>query len=256
MRAACLGYRAPGHPQAKAMSPLLAVRSRQARCARFGLGGLDEPKKDDRDLLASIEAREPGAAAALHRRAQRVIAQTVNRLLGKGDPEAEDLAQLAFIELLRTIANFGESGTLDAWVRVVSSRVVYKHIKRRQLERRLGVVPIETSRATARDFMMRDALKRVRRHLSRLDANRTFTFLLHDVYGYDMREVAHMTGVSVAAARTRLARGRREVRKRIFSDPDLASLAGDLRHGQRCSRYPSTNHPHDIDLKKKEQPSA
>ena len=95
-------------------------------------------------------------------------------------------------------------------------------------------------KVTPHDFLFREALRRVRRHLSRLDASRTFTFLLHDVYGYDMREVAHMTGVSVAAARTRLARGRREVRKRIFSDPELANFARELRVGQRASRHPST----------------
>ena len=233
----------PGHrgTYSKPMSPLSAAHAEEPPSAQHGSQAPNErATTSDRELLVSLRAREAGAATALHTRARSIIAQTVNRLLGKRDAEVEDVAQLAFIELLRTIDNLGEFGALDAWVRIVSARVVYRHIKRRQHERRLSrALPLAAvttaNAATPRDFVLHDALHRVRRHLSRLDANRTFTFLLHDVYGYDMLEVARMTGVSVAAARTRLSRGRREVRKRIDSDPELANLASELRCGQRAS---------------------
>jgi RNA polymerase sigma-70 factor (ECF subfamily) len=227
------------------MSAPLAARSEQTRSARVGPANPSESSAGDRELLASLRAREAGAVTALHARTRSVIAGTVNRLLGRTDPEAEDLAQLAFIELLDSLENCGELQLLNAWVRVISSRAVYRHIKRRRFERSMsGAISTQTMtgtiRGTPHDFLFRDALRRVRRHLSRLDASRTFTFLLHDVYGYDMREVARMTGVSVAAARTRLTRGRREVRKRIFSDPELANLASELRVGQHASKRPCT----------------
>ena len=134
---------------------------------------------------------------------------TVNRLLGKDDHEAEDVAHLAFIALVKTIDTFRGAAPLDSWVRVVSSRVVYRHIRRRRLERRfVSFVPpdalIGTSEVTRRDLVFRDALRRVHRHLALVDANRSRTLLLHDFDGYDMREVARITGVSLGAAKTRL----------------------------------------------------
>lgn len=198
------------------------------------------PTLDDSELLAALKGGDPTAATALYDRTQAIVGRTVSRLLGRRDCDVEDVEQLAFIELVNTIGNFRGDCPLDAWVSVVSARVVYKHIRRRRLERQLfGAMPPQSlahvSEVTRRELVFRDALRRVQEHLVHVDPNRSWTFLLHDVYGYDLKEVAGITSVSVAAAQSRLVRGRREVHDRINADPELSTLVRELCAVEDCS---------------------
>jgi RNA polymerase sigma-70 factor (ECF subfamily) len=187
------------------------------------------PALDDSELLAALRRRDPSAATALHDRVRAQVDRTIRRLLGAGDVDRADVAQLALIELVTTIDRYRADCSLDTWTSTITARVVYKHIRRRKLERRVfGALDVGElherpgqSRPT-RDAVMRSSARRVLAHLDAIDEAKAWTFVLHDVYGYDLREVAEITAVSVAAAQTRLVRGRREIHERIAGDPELA----------------------------------
>jgi RNA polymerase sigma-70 factor, ECF subfamily len=196
---------------------------------RPALDDSEQPALDDSELLAALRCGDASAATALYDRTRAVVERTVARLLGGSDCDAPDVVQLAFIELVHSIQTFRGDCPLDAWVSVISARVVYKHIRRRRLERRLfSAVPVQAlglcTEVTRQELVFRGALRRVQAHLAQVDDNRAWTFLLHDVFGYDLREVAGITNVSVAAAQSRLVRGRREVHARVHADPELAGL--------------------------------
>jgi RNA polymerase sigma-70 factor (ECF subfamily) len=79
--------------------------------------------------------------------------------------------------------------------------------------------------------MGRSAVRRVAEHLDQLEPNQAWTFVLHDAMGHDLREVASITGVSVAAAQTRLIRGRRALHEKIGQDLELADTLEEM---ERC----------------------
>jgi RNA polymerase sigma-70 factor (ECF subfamily) len=186
----------------------------------------------DERLLAALRACDASAAAALHDRARPIVQRTLSRLLGRRDSDYEDVAQLALIELVTTIERFRGDCSLDGWIAMITARVVYKHIRRRKTERKIfGPFPVEPAleqRAQhAREGLLRGVIARVRSHLESLEENKAWTFVLHDVCGYDLRETAQITGVSVAAAQTRLTRGRRELHEKIGADPELHNWIED-----------------------------
>jgi RNA polymerase sigma factor (sigma-70 family) len=157
------------------------------------------------------------------------VDRTVRRLLGAHDADAADVAQLALIELVEGVDRYRGECSLDAWTSAVTAHVVYKHIRRRKTERRIfGVLDsdlLAETRAPARpgrEAAMRDLMKRVLAHLDTIEEAKAWAFVLHDVCGYDLREIAKITGASTAAAQTRLVRGRRELHERIARDPELA----------------------------------
>ena len=188
------------------------------------------PLLDDSELLASLRAGDVSAAASLHDRVRPTIDRTVRRLLGSSDPDHDDVAQLAMIELVTTIDRYRGECSLDSWTSTLTARLVFKQIRKRRSERRFFAFEDDTTADVpaplrpTHDLAVRDVLRRVEGLLSAVDDVKVWTFLLHDVWGYDLKEVAQITDVTVAAAQTRLVRGRAEVHARLEADPELAGL--------------------------------
>ena len=189
------------------------------------------PALDDSELLAAVRAGDVRAAMAFHDRMRPQVERTVARLIGRKDADHEDVVQQALIELVTTIDRYRGECSLDSWASTIAAHIVYKHIRRRKVERRIfsALAPevlaqTRSSARAGREAVLRNAASRVIEHLNSLDEAKVWAFVLHDVCGFDLRELARITRVSVSAAQTRLVRGRREVHALIANDPELAGL--------------------------------
>jgi RNA polymerase sigma-70 factor (ECF subfamily) len=116
----------------------------------------------------------------------------------------------------------------------VASRLVYKHLRRRGLENSLFAreMPENLPQTTSQQPVLRALISRVCEHLQRINPERAWAFLLHDVYGYSLEEVAEMTGTSASAAQSRIFRGRREMHQLVADDPDLAGGLDSMERSQ------------------------
>jgi RNA polymerase sigma-70 factor (ECF subfamily) len=187
------------------------------------------PSLPDEALVNRIRSGDTQVAAVLCDRLWPQVDRTIRRLLGRNDSDCDDIRQIAMIELVNTISRYRGECSLDRWAQSVTAHIIFKHIRRRNLERRLfsellldspHASPIQLERASA----SRELLALVARHMDDLPEARAWAFVLHDVLGYDLSEVAEMTETSVAAAQSRLSRGRRELHAAIAKDSKLAEL--------------------------------
>jgi RNA polymerase sigma-70 factor (ECF subfamily) len=193
------------------------------------------PKIDDRVLVAAIRTGDPTCASTLCDRVWPQVDRTIRRLLGHGDADRDDVAQLSLIEIVNSIGRYRGDCSLDSWAQTITSHVIFKHIRRRQIERRIftDLLASDASNVVGQGHSegassTRELLVRVAVHLDGMNAGRAWAFVMHDILGYDLREVADMTDSSVAATQSRLVRGRRELHKRIAEDPELAGLVSEL----------------------------
>ena len=212
-------------------APLMLVPAPSGESERPG-----PPSNDDSTLLAGLKARDPSLSDAFYTRVRPVLDRTLTRLLGTRDNDYEDVAQRALFELVDTIDRFRGECPLDAWVSIVTARTTYRAIRRRRIERRLfaDAQPQDTplTRSHGEAVAARQAIERVRLELEQMNQDQAWTFLLHDVYGYDLKEVGQITGVSLAAAQSRLVRGRREIHERIRNDQALARFLAQHTEGE------------------------
>jgi RNA polymerase sigma-70 factor (ECF subfamily) len=193
------------------------------------------PSLDDNELVAAMRRGDDAAATALHDRLRPRVEVTIRRLLGARDSDREDLVQVSMIEIVQSIERYRGDCPLDFWASSVAAHAVFKHLRRRQIERRTfhPAEPAENDQAApvsaARAAVARDLERYIRRHIEAVDEAKAWAFLLHDVCGFDLREVAQITGVTVAAAQRRLVRGRQEIHERITADPELAGALSGMK---------------------------
>jgi RNA polymerase sigma-70 factor (ECF subfamily) len=208
--------------------PSLSVVSSDAK----DLGERRVSRRDD-EILEAVRRGDAVVAEDFYWRIKPVVDRTVRRLIGRLDRDGEDLVQIALVQLIESLPAYRGECPLDAWVSAVAAHVVYKHIRRRRLERNIfesalgGDDELSASQKTpgiAQRILLRDAVKQVVDHLATMRPDRAWAFVLHDVCGYSLDEIAHICGVSVVAAQSRLVRGRRDLHQLIAVDPRLVDL--------------------------------
>jgi len=194
---------------------------------------------DDAMLIANVRAGNAAVANAFCRRVWPAVDRTVRRLLGVNNNDREDVTQLSLVEAVRSISRYRGDSSLDTWVSALTAHVVYKHLRRRPLAEHLNLELFNDTLASERmsseqSVAHRQLLTRVLQHLEATGEKLAWCFVLHDVLGYGLTEAAEIMGVSLAAAQSRLVRGRKRLHQLIADDPELAGLL------DRASAPPAT----------------
>lgn len=208
--------------------------------------GQPEPLSDE-DLIAAIVAGNDRVAAALYDRLAGVIDRSLFRVFGRREPDHDDLVQSVFEQIILTLARGSYAGncSLKTWASRISSNVALNALRSRRRERKVvdrtadipgephasgPSVPPTTTAANVgsvdmeRQSNARALLRVVMGELSEMNQRRAQAVILHDIEGYDLEEIAAITQVSVAAAQSRLVRGRKELLKRLDAHEKRANL--------------------------------
>lgn len=212
------------HAGGAAQPPASASRLEAERPIDSSTGTM--PLLDDAEMIAKVRRGDSRAATALYERARPTVRRMVCRLLGRSDAEHDDVVQTAMIAIVDSIHRFRGESSLDTWFARITANTVWRVFRRRTSERRLLDTRREPSmvESAQEGYEARELLARVRDVLNSMDPVKAYPVLLFDVCGYDLKEVAEITQSSIAAAQTRLVRGRAELHERIERDPELAEL--------------------------------
>lgn len=180
--------------------------------------------RSDSELIEAVTRGDSAVAGELYDRLVRTVDQTLFRVLGRREADHEDLVQSSFEQIVKTLASrrFAGACSLKTWASSVASHVALNALRARRRERVVfdksgGDVGSQarTVDDPERDTRLRRELEVVRSHLAEMSSGRAEALLLHDVLGHDLAEIAALTGVSIAAAQSRLVRGRHELMERL-----------------------------------------
>lgn len=156
-------------------------------------------------------------------RLRRLVVMAVRRVTSPRDQEYEDIVQTALAGIITALATRAERNERSArWVLSVARNIAIDRLRARTRERRVfqpddGVPEPPSASALEPEHLthVRDQLRRLNIGLHGLGPRRATVVYLHDVLGHELTEIASAIGISVAAAQSRLVRGRRALLDRM-----------------------------------------
>jgi RNA polymerase sigma-70 factor (ECF subfamily) len=181
-------------------------------------------RKTDASILLGLEQRESWAAEALFTRLESVVERSLYRVLQQRGVDFEDLVQITFERIVRTLVEhrFSAQCSLSTWASAIATNVAIDSVRAKMRERRVfGGEPVELADrdASAKQsgterVETRAEIARLQQVLASMNPAQAEAVYLHDVLGHDLAEIAELSGTTVAAAQSRLVRGRKDFLRR------------------------------------------
>jgi RNA polymerase sigma-70 factor (ECF subfamily) len=151
--------------------------------------------------------------------------------------EAEDLTQDAFLQVFRKLPTFRGDSALSTWLYRIAVNTVLMHFRKRTLRQLSLDQPYEhEGKLVRREYGTRDgrlassadriALTQAIKELP--EGYRTI-FLLHEVDGYEHREIAELLDCSVGNSKSQLHKAKLRIRQFLTSRQARANAAARLR---------------------------
>ena len=168
-------------------------------------------------VLQRCREGNPAAIQAFVQHHQRLVFSYLGRLLGDS-AAIEDLAQEVFVRALRALPRFDVQGParLSTWLLTIASRLVLD--EKRRAPQTSMILEMGESAALLSDGpeAMRHR-KELARALSQavgaLSHEQREAFILAEIHGFSMEELAEVTQVALGTAKARLSRARERLRE-------------------------------------------
>lgn len=168
------------------------------------------------ELLRRLRAGEDRAYRELYRQHSADIFRLARRFV-YSDAEADEVVQEVFIAAFRYVDRFRGNSRVGTWLYRIT---VNRALKRRRWwgrRREVGPEPIEPMRsadvAPERHASDRQALEITRSCLDKLESRKRAVLVLHELEGFDTREIAEILECPRSTVLTRLARARTDLLK-------------------------------------------
>ncbi len=174
----------------------------------------------DLSLMKRVAAGDKHAQRVLAHRLAARVGRISQRLL-RNRADAEDAAQMALIEILRSSGTYKDISSIERWADRITVRTVLRHARdqRRKPWHFSSLVDVESLGAAPEEPAQSEETARpVEDYLQELPAARREVLVMKHSLGYTTEEIAELTDNPVGTVKDRLVAARKQLRKLITRD--------------------------------------
>ena len=203
----------------------------QTSLARLELEARSQEGQPDEGFIARLRARDVDAFEELVSHYERSVHSLCFRLLG--DPEeARDAAQETFLKIYRGLGSFrGECG-LKTWIYRIAINQAMNQKRWWRRRHRDETISLELSRSSESDLTVGSSLQSnsaspedaaiehereetIMSALAQLKTEYRIVLVLREIEELSYEEIAATLSISIGTVKSRIARGRDELRRRV-----------------------------------------
>jgi RNA polymerase sigma-70 factor, ECF subfamily len=178
----------------------------------------------DRQIPLDVVAAPPAVVRPLPADLLALLYRQVRSLAGPR-PDLDDLVQKAAERTVRALPRFAGRSAFSTWAYGIAYRTVLDHDRwYRRWSRRFSYADDSSPEPVAESRVEESATQSARaeslhRALQKLPAAKRTAIVLHDLEGYEMKEVAEIVKSNERTVRSRLRDGRKMLAALLLQDP-------------------------------------
>lgn len=170
-----------------------------------------------------IEAAQRGDEAAfrhLYNDYRAKVVGIVRNVIGPAQ-DIDDVVQVVFIEIFRSIRRYKGDSKLSTWIYRLTVNVALQSLRKKKRHR--GVIPFgetevfdrQSSLDLASQMQDRDLLRRLYGFLDEIKPKKRAVYVLHEIQGMEVEEIASVVDASVNTVKSRLFHARKEIMSKL-----------------------------------------
>lgn len=194
-----------------------------------------KPAGEPKDDAALIRAFHEGDRAAFDRLVLKHKDRLFNlcyRFLGDYE-EANDSAQETFIKVYRSLNRFRFESAFSTWLYRIAVNTCKNRLKSSAHRQKRRMVPLDNpvsanhgspgreiqdeSQSPDNELEKKENMRAIQEAINALPPEQKEVVTLRDIEGFSYEEVAEITGLNLGTVKSRLARARLDLRKRLRS---------------------------------------
>ena len=195
-------------------------------------------KKDEKELIERASRGEKQALAEIVERNEQLVYNTALKLLANPE-EAECVLQETFLKVFQALPEFKGESSLSTWIYRIATNFALMRLRNRKKDfARLEGQEEHVNKATLENFnryvgtnplrsVMNDELRAaMEKAIEDLPPKFRSVFVLKDIEGHSLKEIAEMTNLSLAAVKSNLHRARLFLRNRLaeYTEKEAATI--------------------------------
>ena len=188
--------------------------------------------KEDAALIRAFQGGDKAAFDELVVKHQHKLFNICYRFLGDYQ-EANDSAQEAFIKVYRSLKGFRFESSFSTWLYRIAINTAKNKLKSAAYRRRKKMVSLDNpaslehsspamgiqdvTRSPLVELEKKERMRLIQETINALPTEQKEVVALRDIEGFSYEEIVETTGLNPGTVKSRLARARLELRKRLRS---------------------------------------